>query len=328
MSTPEGRKSPKHERITQATAAATAAAASKTPAQTATAATSKAPAQTATAAASKAPTPAATAPKALEEMASMAPEQTASKAKEEDSNDDSRVDRLETNIKVLQRTDNILIGEINELKELITVLSRQVKALTFQQSSSSRPGPSEPPSRPVKTPKPDPSAHNFKGLIKEGLTSELTKKALSFPESARLKGISNYKQWYKALRLTFRAYNLEDLLNDINGFSTQNSQIQAMLLLLIKESLSPQITASITWIDSPKKALSYITNQYNHQEDALRNSLYKEFHALKLNAKCPVKGFNSAFNELLNRLTVLGIIIDPKDVSNQYINAMEKAYPA
>ena len=114
MSTLEGRKSPKHERVTRATAAATAAAASKAPAQTATAAASNAPAQTA----------AATAPKALEEMASMAPEQTASKAKEEDSDDDSRVDRLETDIKVLQRTDSILIGEISELKEFITVLSR------------------------------------------------------------------------------------------------------------------------------------------------------------------------------------------------------------
>ena len=76
MSTPEGRKSPKHERVTRATAVAAA---------------SKAPAQTAI----------ATAPKALEEMASMAPEQTVSKAKEEDSNDDSRINRLETDIKVL-----------------------------------------------------------------------------------------------------------------------------------------------------------------------------------------------------------------------------------
>ena len=220
MSTPEGRKSPKHERVTRATAAA---AASKAPAQTATAAAaaaSKAPAQTVTAAASKAPAPAATAPKALEEMAFMAPEQTASKAKEEDSDDNSRVDRLETNIKVLQCTDSILIGEINQLKKLITILSRQVKALTFQQSSLSRPGPLKPPLRPIKAPEPDPSAYDFKGLIKKGLTNELTKKALSFPELARLKGISNYKQWYKALRLTFKAYNLEGLLNDINGFNT------------------------------------------------------------------------------------------------------------
>ena len=54
------------------------------------------------------------------------------KAKEEDSDDDFRVDRLETNIKVLQCTDSILIGEINELKEFIIVLFRQVKTLTFQ----------------------------------------------------------------------------------------------------------------------------------------------------------------------------------------------------
>ena len=261
MSTPEGRKSPKHERVTRATAAVTAAAAaskappqtaaaaaSKAPPQTAAAAASKAPPQTATAAASKAPaqTATATAPKALKEIASIAPEQTASKAKEEDSDDDSRVDRLETNIKVLQRTDSILIREINELKKLITMLSRQVKALTFQQSSSSRPGPSETPLRPVKAPEPETSAHDFKGLIEKGLASELTKKALSFPESARLKGISNYKQWYKTLRLTFKAYNLEGFLNDINGFNTTNSQIQIILLLLIRESLSPQITASIT----------------------------------------------------------------------------------
>ena len=54
----------------------------------------------------------------------MAPEQSASKAKEEDSNDDSRIDRLETDIKILQRTDIILIREINELKEFISVLTR------------------------------------------------------------------------------------------------------------------------------------------------------------------------------------------------------------
>ena len=88
------------------------------------AAASKAPAQTATAAASKAPAPAATAPKALEKIASMAPEQTASKAKKMDSDNNSRIDRLETDIKILHRTNSILLREINELKEFITILSR------------------------------------------------------------------------------------------------------------------------------------------------------------------------------------------------------------
>ena len=111
MSTYEGRKSPKHERVTRAMAAA---AASKAPAQTAAAAASKALAQTA----------AAAAPKASAEMAFMALEQTATKAKEEDSDDDSRINRLETDIKILQRLDSILVEEIGELKEFITVLIR------------------------------------------------------------------------------------------------------------------------------------------------------------------------------------------------------------
>ena len=46
------------------------------------------------------------------------------KAKEEDFDDDSCVDCLEIDIKVLQCTDSILIGEISELKEFIIVLFR------------------------------------------------------------------------------------------------------------------------------------------------------------------------------------------------------------
>ena len=59
----------------------------------------------------------------------------------------------------------------------------------------------------------------LKALLKKGLISELIKKALSFPKSARLKGILNYEQWYKTLRLTFKVYNLEGLLNNINSFN-------------------------------------------------------------------------------------------------------------
>ena len=57
-------------------------------------------------------------------MASIAPEQTASKAKKKDFDDDSRIDRLETDIKVLQYINNILVKEINKLKKFITVLSK------------------------------------------------------------------------------------------------------------------------------------------------------------------------------------------------------------
>ena len=57
-------------------------------------------------------------------MASIAPELTASKVKENYSIDNSHIDRLETNIKILQRTESILVEEISELKGLIIILSR------------------------------------------------------------------------------------------------------------------------------------------------------------------------------------------------------------
>ena len=46
------------------------------------------------------------------------------KAKEEDSDDDSRIDRLKTDIKILQYTNSILLRKFSELKEFITMLSR------------------------------------------------------------------------------------------------------------------------------------------------------------------------------------------------------------
>ena len=46
------------------------------------------------------------------------------KAKEEDSDNNSRIDCLETDIKVLQCINSILLREISELKKFITVLFR------------------------------------------------------------------------------------------------------------------------------------------------------------------------------------------------------------
>ena len=100
-----------------------------------------------------------------------------------------------------------------------------------------------------------------------------------------------------------------------------------MLLLLIRDSVSPQIARSITWIETPSKAFSYIASQYSQRDDALRNSLYRDFHALRLSAKGSVEEFNSLFNELLSRLSALGVIINPKDSANQYLHAVERVYP-
>ena len=166
-----------------------------------------------------------------------------------------------------------------------------------------------------------------KGELALGVSSEGSRKALSFPESSQLKGSSNYEQWKQALRLVLRANGLDETMVDTGRFESLSDQNQAMLLLLIRESLAPAIARSITWIETPSKALAYITEQYSQRDDATRNSLYREFHALKIGAKRSIEEFNSGFNEVLSRLTALGVNINSKDAVNQYLYATEQTYP-
>ena len=100
-----------------------------------------------------------------------------------------------------------------------------------------------------------------KGELALGVSSEGSRKALSFPESSQLKGSSNYEQWKQALRLVLRANGLDETMVDTGRFESLSDQNQAMLLLLIRESLAPAIARSITWIETPSKALAYITEQ-------------------------------------------------------------------
>ena len=87
-------------------------------------------------------------------------------------------------------------------------------------------------------------------------------------------------------------------------------------MLLVKESLTANIASSISWIETPAEALDYLMSQYSQRDDARRDSLYKEFYALKLIAKGLVEDFNSLFNEVLSRLAAFRVIISPKDTAN------------
>ena len=202
-------------------------------------------------------------PRMTRAAAAAAAMQTLEGTESDDNN--SRFEHLETTVKALQAQGGALTDEISELKGLIKGLTFQLKALTppSNQDAEIESGQSKPPTET------DAASFDLQGVIQKGLASELTKKALSFPESARLQGISNYEQWFQALKILFRAYNLENLLVNTDGFNQQNSQIQAMLLLLIRESLSLQIASSITWINAPEKALCYIRDQYSQREDAI-----------------------------------------------------------
>ena len=67
--------------------------------------------------------------------------------------------------------------------------------------------------------------NNISDIIQRGLASELTKKALAFPEAARLRGVSNYEQWLQALKIVLKAYGLEGLVGSSGGFDMLNPQI-------------------------------------------------------------------------------------------------------
>ena len=123
------------------------------------------------------------------------------------------------------------------------------------------------------------------------------------------------------------ANGLDETMVDTGRFESLSNQNQAILLLLIRESLAPAIARSITWIETPSKALAYIMEQYSQRDDATGNSLYREFHVLKIGAKRSIEEFNIGFNEVLRRLTALGANINSKDAVNQYPYGTEKSCP-
>ena len=124
-----------------------------------------------------------------------------------------------------------------------------------------------------------------------------------------------------------KANNLDGYFENREKFAELSPQSQAIVMLLVKESLTANIASSISWIETPAEALDYLVSQYSQRDDARRDSLYREFHALKLSAKSPVENFNSSFNEVLSRLAALRVIISPKDTANQYLHAVERAQP-
>ena len=73
-------------------------------------------------------------------------------------------------------------------------------------------------------PQSEPEDNSIEHTMHKGLANEVSKKALSFPESAQLKGASNYEQWLQALKIVLRAYSLDGFLGSKLGFNMLNSQ--------------------------------------------------------------------------------------------------------
>ncbi|KAK2070804.1 hypothetical protein P8C59_005273 [Phyllachora maydis] len=111
-----------------------------------------------------------------------------------------------------------------------------------------------------------------------------------------------------------------------NTYSDSN---QAILLMLLRDSLSSGPRAAISWIHIPSKAFKLLVRQYSRLIESKKEDVYNEFHALTFSTyRKGLSAFNAEFNSYLAKLTLAKIDIDPSLILNQYFKALESKFPS
>ncbi|KAK2067355.1 hypothetical protein P8C59_001104 [Phyllachora maydis] len=128
--------------------------------------------------------------------------------------------------------------------------------------------------------------------------------------------------------LSKKAYTIPDDKNpDISN--TYSDSDQAVLLMLLRNSLSSGPRAAISWIYIPSKAFKLLVRQYSRPIESKKEDVYNEFHALTFSTyKKGLSAFNAEFNGYLAKLTIAKIDIDPSLILNQYFKALESKFPS
>ncbi|KAK2074003.1 hypothetical protein P8C59_008240 [Phyllachora maydis] len=156
------------------------------------------------------------------------------------------------------------------------------------------------------------SKEGFKDTITSSIVKELSKKAYTIPDDSKLSGESNFEQWIQALSIVLRALGISNFLENPDISNTYSDSDQAILLMLLRNSLSSGPRAAIFRPIESKK------------ED-----VYNEFHALTFSTyKKGLSAFNAEFNGYLAKLTMAKIDIDPSLILNQYFKALESKFPS
>ncbi|KAK2067438.1 hypothetical protein P8C59_001178 [Phyllachora maydis] len=141
------------------------------------------------------------------------------------------------------------------------------------------------------------SKEGFKDTITSSIVKELSKKAYTIPDDR----ISNF-------------------LENPNISNTYSDSDQAVLLMLLRDSLSSGPRAAISWIYIPSKAFKLLVRQYSRPIESKKEDVYNEFHALTFSTyKKGLSAFNAEFNGYLAKLTIAKIDIDPSLIPN-YLN--------
>ncbi|KAK2075478.1 hypothetical protein P8C59_009604 [Phyllachora maydis] len=171
------------------------------------------------------------------------------------------------------------------------------------------------------------SKEGFKDTITSSIVKELSKKAYTIPDDSKLSGESNFEQWIQALSIVLRALGISNFLENPDISNTYSDSDQAVLLILLCNSLSSSPRAAISWIYIPFKAFKLLVRQYSRPIESKKEDVYNEFHALTFSTyKKGLSAFNAEFNGYLAKLTIAKIDIDPSLILNQ--NPAIEAYRA
>ncbi|KAK2071147.1 hypothetical protein P8C59_005595 [Phyllachora maydis] len=173
------------------------------------------------------------------------------------------------------------------------------------------------------------SKEGFKDTITSSIVKELSKKAYTIPDDSKLSGESNFEQWIQALSIVLRALGISNFLENPDISNTYSDSDQAVLLMLLRNSLSSSPRAAISWIYIPSKAFKLLVRQYSRPIESKKEDVYNEFHALTFSTyKKGLLAFNAEFNGYLAKLTMAKIDIDPSLILNQYFKALESKFPS
>ncbi|KAK2072685.1 hypothetical protein P8C59_007023 [Phyllachora maydis] len=156
------------------------------------------------------------------------------------------------------------------------------------------------------------SKEGFKDTITSSIVKELSKKAYTIPDDSKLSGESNFEQWIQALSIVLRALGISNFLENPDISNTYSDFDQAVLLMLLRDSLS----------SGPRAAIS-------RPIESKKEDVYNEFHALTFSTyRKGLSAFNAEFNGYLAKLTMAKIDIDPSLILNQYFKALESKFPS
>ena len=126
----------------------------------------------------------------------------------------------------------------------------------------------------------------------------------------------------------FRALGCPEFIETPNIIKTYPDTVQAIVLMLLRDTLTEGPQTAIAWLNCPLQAYDLLKSQYSFSNELTRASLYQEFHSLNFDKfEGSITDFNSKFNNTLAKLQLVGIQIDAVDLVNRYLYALERTFP-